>query len=72
MRLDDFLDTLTVSKYVKITKVSTDSSVRYIQELLGKGIIIKEGSSRVFPISWLLLKLTKQRKSKRKSWQIAR
>lgn len=44
--LDDFFGKLTVSKYAKITKVSTDTSLRDIQNLMGKGIIEQEGSGR--------------------------
>ena len=44
--LDDFFGKLTVSKYAKITKVSTDTSLRDIQDLINKGIIEQEGSGR--------------------------
>lgn len=44
--LDDFFGKLTVSKYAKITKVSTDTSLRDIQDLMSKGIIAPEGSGR--------------------------
>ena len=44
--LDDFFGKLTVSKYAKITKVSTDTSLRDIQDLISKGIIEQEGSGR--------------------------
>jgi Fic family protein len=44
--LDDFFGKLTVSKYAKITKVSTDTSLRDIQDLIGKGILEQEGSGR--------------------------
>ncbi len=44
--LDDFFGKLTVSKYAKITKVSTDTSLRDIQDLMAKGIIEQEGSGR--------------------------
>ncbi|RKS14298.1 Fic family protein [Flavobacterium sp. 120] len=44
--LDVFFGKLTVSKYAKITKVSTDTSLRDIQDLMGKGIIEQEGSGR--------------------------
>lgn len=43
---DDFFGKLTVSKYAKITKVSTDTSLRDIQDLMGKGILEQEGSGR--------------------------
>ena len=44
--LDNFFGKLTVSKYAKITKVSTDTSLRDIQDLIGKGILSQEGSGR--------------------------
>jgi Fic family protein len=44
--LDDFFGKLTVSKYAKITKVSTDTSLRDIQDLIGKDILVQEGSGR--------------------------
>lgn len=44
--LDDFFGKLTVSKYAKITKVSTDTSLRDIQDLMAKGILVQEGSGR--------------------------
>lgn len=44
--LDDFFGKLTVSKYAKITKVSTDTSLRDIQDLMAKGILKQEGSGR--------------------------
>ena len=44
--LDDFFGKLTVSKYAKITKVSTDTSLRDIQDLVYKGIMEQEGSGR--------------------------
>lgn len=44
--LDDFFGKLTVSKFAKITKVSTDTSLRDIQDLMSKGIIEQEGSGR--------------------------
>jgi Fic family protein len=44
--LEDFFGKLTVSKYAKITKVSTDTSLRDIQDLIGKGILSQEGSGR--------------------------
>lgn len=44
--LDDFFGKLTVSKYAKITKVSTDTSLRDIQDLMGKGILSQVGSGR--------------------------
>ena len=46
MLLDDFFGKLTVSKYAKITKVSTDTSLRDIQDLMSKGIMEQEGSGR--------------------------
>jgi Fic family protein len=44
--LDDFFGKLTVSKYAKITKVSTDTSLRDIQDLMAKGILVQDGSGR--------------------------
>ena len=44
--LDNFFGTLTVSKYAKITKVSTDTSLRDIQDLMGKAVLEQEGSGR--------------------------
>ena len=44
--MEDFFGKLTVSKYAKITKVSTDTSLRDIQDLMGKGILAQEGSGR--------------------------
>jgi Fic family protein len=44
--LDDFFGKLTVSKYAKITKVSSDTSLRDIQDLMGKGILEQVGSGR--------------------------
>ena len=44
--LDVFFGKLTVSKYAKITKVSTDTSLRDIQDLMNKGILEQEGSGR--------------------------
>jgi Fic family protein len=41
-----FLGKLTVSKYAKITKVSSDTSLRDIQDLIGNGIIEQEGRGR--------------------------
>lgn len=41
--LDDFFGKLTGSKYAKITKVSTDTSLKDIQDLIVKGIIELEG-----------------------------
>lgn len=43
---DDFFGKLTVSKYGKITKVSTDTSLRDIQDLMNKSILEQEGSGR--------------------------
>ena len=44
--LDDFYGKLNVSKYAKIAKVSTDTALRDLQDLMGKGIITQEGSGR--------------------------
>lgn len=53
--LDDFFGKLTVSKYAKITKVSTDTSLRDIQDLMSKGIIEQEGSGRSTSYNLVLL-----------------
>lgn len=44
--LDDFFGKLTALKYAKITKVSTDTALRDIQDLIGKGIMEQQGSGR--------------------------
>ncbi len=44
--LDDFLGKLTVSKYAKITKTSTDTALRDIQDLIKKDVLEQEGSGR--------------------------
>lgn len=44
--LDNFFGKLTVSKYAKITKVSTDTALRDLQDLMAKGIMIQEGAGR--------------------------
>ena len=45
--LDNFQGPLTTSKYAKLAKCSTDTALRDIQELLGRGIIVKnEGGGR--------------------------
>jgi Fic family protein len=44
--LDDFFGKLNVSKYAKITKVSTDTALRDLQDLMSKAIIEQEGSGR--------------------------
>lgn len=46
MLLDDFFGKLTASKYAKITKVSTDTSLRDIQDLISKGVLEQEGTGR--------------------------
>ena len=43
---DDFYGKLNVSKYVKICKISTDTALRDIQDLLAKGIMEQEGNGR--------------------------
>lgn len=40
--LDDFYGKLTTSKWAKITKCSQDTALRDIQDLIGKGILIKD------------------------------
>ncbi|MCO5945777.1 Fic family protein [Mucilaginibacter flavidus] len=45
--LDDFYGTLNVSKWAKITKSSTDTALRDIRDLMGKGILAQnEGGGR--------------------------
>ena len=44
--IDDFFGKLTVSKYAKTTEVSTDTSLRDIQDLMGKEILTQQGSGR--------------------------
>ena len=53
--LEDFFGKLTVSKYAKITKVSTDTSLRDIQDLITKGILEQEGSGRSTSYNLVLL-----------------
>ncbi|MEC5167149.1 Fic family protein [Flavobacterium sp. PL11] len=44
--LDNFFGKLTVSKYAKITGVSTDTALRDLQDLIFKGILLQEGAGR--------------------------
>ena len=44
--LDDFFGNLSVSKYAKITKTSTDTALRDLQDLINKDILKQEGSGR--------------------------
>lgn len=44
--LDDFFGKLNVSKWAKITKTSTDTALRDIQDLVRKDILEQEGSGR--------------------------
>lgn len=53
--LDDFFGKLNVSKYAKITKVSTDTALRDLQDLIGKNVLMQEGSGR--STSYVLLKM---------------
>ena len=46
MLLDTFFGKLTVSKYAKITGVSTDTALRDLQDLISKGILVQEGAGR--------------------------
>lgn len=46
MVLDTFFGKLTVSKYAKITGVSTDTALRDLQDLISKGILVQEGAGR--------------------------
>lgn len=43
---DDIFGKLTVSKYAKITKTSTDTALRDIQDLIKKAVLEQEGSGR--------------------------
>jgi Fic family protein len=44
--LDNFFGNLNVSKYAKITKTSTDTALRDIQDLIQKGILEQQGAGR--------------------------
>lgn len=44
--LDTFFGKLTVSKYAKITNVSTDTALRDLQDLISKGILLQQGVGR--------------------------
>lgn len=44
--LDDFFGRLKVAKYAKLTKISTDTALRDIQDLVKKGILEQQGSGR--------------------------
>lgn len=44
--LDDFFGKLNVSKWAKMTKTSTDTALRDIQDLVKKDILIQEGAGR--------------------------
>jgi Fic family protein len=44
--LDDFFGKLNVSKYASINKISTDTALRDIQDLMQKGILEQEGAGR--------------------------
>lgn len=44
--LDDFFGKLNVSKWAKMTKTSTDTALRDIQDLLKKDILVQEGAGR--------------------------
>ncbi|WP_418264160.1 Fic family protein [Flavobacterium faecale] len=46
MLLDDFFGNLNVSKYAKITKTSTDTALRDLQNLVQKNILEQVGSGR--------------------------
>ena len=46
MLLDTFFGKLTVSKYAKITGVSTDTALRDLQDLISKGVLLQEGAGR--------------------------
>ncbi|WP_235643991.1 Fic family protein [[Flexibacter] sp. ATCC 35208] len=44
--LDDFFGKLNVSKWAKMTKISTDTALRDIQDLVKKNILEQEGSGK--------------------------
>ncbi|WPR71978.1 Fic family protein [Flavobacterium sp. NG2] len=46
MLLDDFFGNLNVSKYAKITKTSTDTALRDLQNLVQKNVLEQVGSGR--------------------------
>ncbi|MDD3435877.1 MAG: Fic family protein [Candidatus Gastranaerophilales bacterium] len=46
MALDDFKGNLTTTKWAKICKCSQDTATRDIADLIGKGILIKQGEAR--------------------------
>ena len=44
--LDGFAGKLTSSKWAKLVKCSSDTALRDIEDLLQKGMLVKEGSGR--------------------------
>ena len=44
--LDDFFGILSVSKYAKIVKTSTDTALRDLQDLVKKNVLEQQGSGR--------------------------
>jgi Fic family protein len=46
MLLDDFFGNLNVSKYAKITKTSTDTALRDLQDLVKKEVLEQVGKGR--------------------------
>ena len=44
--LDDFFGNLTASKYAKITKTSTDTALRDLQDLVKKEVLELHGAGR--------------------------
>ena len=46
MLLDDFFENLNVSKYAKITKTSTDTALRDLQDLVKKDVLEQVGKGR--------------------------
>ncbi len=44
--LDDFFGVLSVSKYAKIAKTSTDTALRDLQDLIKKNVLEQQGSGR--------------------------
>ncbi|MFA5698453.1 MAG: DUF4172 domain-containing protein, partial [Sphaerochaeta sp.] len=44
--LDDFQGNLTSSKWAKICKISQDTAIRELRDLVQKGILIQQGKGR--------------------------
>lgn len=53
--MDDFEGNLTTSKWAKISKVSADTALRDMTDLITKGILLKTGSggrSTNYELNW--------------------